>query len=248
MTVDEEYTLISEMLQNNGNCRLPCWWGFTPGKTSPQVVKIFFASQGKKIWGHDDFQDYLIIFDIPAHYSHGQNYVVREGVIEMIGIGASPPVGEDGYFAYGDSKFIEDWKPYMLSQILEVYGRPQQVFLETYNHMLWIPFRLLLFYPDQGFLVKYEGDIGEEGRHHGPIESGEVIRICPWRSEIFLLLWPPEHEMTFDDLGPDIRNPVEGQDKWRSLEEATGMSIEQFYQTFVQPDNQTCLETPANIW
>jgi hypothetical protein len=33
-----------------------------------------------------------------------------------------------------------------------------------------------------------------------------------------------------------------------SVEEAAGMSIEQFYQTFVQPGNQTCLETPADLW
>jgi hypothetical protein len=33
-----------------------------------------------------------------------------------------------------------------------------------------------------------------------------------------------------------------------SLQEATGMSIEQFYQTFVLPDSEICLETPADLW
>jgi hypothetical protein len=32
-------------------------------------------------------------------------------------------------------------------------------------------------------------------------------------------------------------------DRLRSLEEATGVSVEQFYQIFVQLGNQTCLET-----
>ena len=33
-----------------------------------------------------------------------------------------------------------------------------------------------------------------------------------------------------------------------SLEEVTGMSVEQFYQTFVQAGNETCLEVPADLW
>jgi hypothetical protein len=26
------------------------------------------------------------------------------------------------------------------------------------------------------------------------------------------------------------------------------MSVEQFYETFVQPDTETCLETPVDLW
>jgi hypothetical protein len=33
-----------------------------------------------------------------------------------------------------------------------------------------------------------------------------------------------------------------------SLLEATGMDLEAFYEKFKQPDNQSCLETPAYLW
>ena len=30
----EGQKLVQELLENNGGCKLPCWWGFTPGKTT----------------------------------------------------------------------------------------------------------------------------------------------------------------------------------------------------------------------
>jgi hypothetical protein len=34
LTADQEQALVLDLLQNNAGCRLPCWWGFTPGKTT----------------------------------------------------------------------------------------------------------------------------------------------------------------------------------------------------------------------
>jgi len=244
MTADEEYVFVSEMLQDNGGCRLPCWWGFTPGETPQQTPRAFFTSLGKQIQG--SVRNYTVVFNNPGHYESYQSYI-GDGILDMIGINAGPPVGQDGYPAYGDHQFGGDWRTYMLPQMLEVYGPPQQVFLETYSSGPdRLPFRLWLFYPDQSFLVKYEGFTGEEGKG-GWVEAGQAIRMCPWRSEVALWLWPPEREMTLEDIDPMIRNPVDP-DRIRSLEEATGISIEQFYQTFSQPDNQACLETPADLW
>jgi hypothetical protein len=252
MTTDEEYAFVSEMLQDNGGCRLPCWWGFTPGEISWEATKTFFVSLGKRIHSVDNnIENYTVYFVIPGYYESGQSYIGKDGTLDAIGIYAVPPTGEDGYPAYRDPRFVQDWRAYTLSQILEVYGSPQQVLLETYNNTLALPFRLLLVYPDLGFLVMYQGPIGEDGQYFRPpeaVEAGEPIRICLWRSGVVLLsLWSPEYKVTFEDLRPMIGSAA-NPDHLHSLEEATGMSIEQFYQTFVQPENQTCLETPADIW
>jgi hypothetical protein len=247
MTADEEYAFVSEMLRDNGGCQLPCWWGFTPGETSWETTQTFFASLGREMhtWNGSDAQHYTVYFDIPDHHFHYQSYHEKGDVLDRIGIHAVPPAGEDGYYAYGDPQFAEDWRAYMLSQILEAYGLPSQVFLETYKSGPdRLPFRLLLFYPSRGFLVMYEGSIGEEGKGEW-VEAGKAIRICPWRSDISLWLWSPDHVMTFGDLGISSQVNLE---RLRSLEEATGMSVEQFYETFVQPDAETCLETPADLW
>ncbi len=114
-----------------GGCRLPCWWGFTPGETSWQTTKTFFALLGKTIeaWrGHDTQQHYAVYFDIPEHrHFHYQGYHEKDGVLDRIGIHAVPPVHDDE-FVYVDSQFIGDWRPYMLPQILGVYGPPSHGF------------------------------------------------------------------------------------------------------------------------
>lgn len=189
---------------------------------------------------------YSVGFSVPHHNLRiYQYYLVTDDTIDVISIHAVPPE-RDGEFVYGDAQFAKDLEPYMLPQMLAVYRQPSQVFVKTYSGDLpgWLPFSLLLFYPDQGILVEYEGPVGEEGKRYGPLEEGEMIRICPWRSKINLWLWSPDNAMTIGRVTGGYID-VDG---YRSLEEATRMSIEQFYQAFSQPGNQTCLETPADLW
>jgi len=86
-------------------------------------------------------------------------------------------------------------------------------------------------------------------RYHGPAQKlGKTLRLCPSQADVGLVLWSPEYSMTLDRLA-NLGNEVVGDMSWfRSLEEATGMSVEQFYQSFVQPNNKLCLETPTNMW
>ena len=240
MTANEEYAFVSEMLRNNGGCRLPCWWGFTPGETAWETTKTFFTSRGVTIWDYGGTRDYTVAFDTPGHYESYQSYIREDGMLDRIDIGAVPPVGEDGYSVYGDPQFAEDWKTCMLPQILGAYGPPSQIFLGT-GGAPWSPFDLLLFYPEKGFLVEYVG-VAEE-------REGETWRVCPHRVEITLHLWSPERSMNLEDI-PGVVSSHADDETWGPypLEEATGMSIEQFYQTFVQPGNQTCLNVPADLW
>jgi hypothetical protein len=248
LTAEEEQALVLGLLQDNGGCRLPCWWGFTPGVTAWYTADTFFASHGKRVQRHKGSQmtNYGVDFDIPQYSLQiYQDYFVADDTIDIISIRAVP-AERNGEIVYGNVQFAENLEPYLLSQMLAVYGQPSQSFLKTYSSDLpgWLPFSLLLFYPEQGILVEYNGPIGEEGKRYGPIEEGEMIRICPWRSEINLWLWSPERAMTIGRVTGDYIDVSD----YRSLEEVTGMSIEQFYQTFSQPDNQTCLETPADLW
>jgi len=55
--------------------------------------------------------------------------------------------------------------------------------------------------------------------------------------------------MNLEDV-PGVVDAHKDDETWGPypLEEATGMSIEQFYQAFSQPDNQLCLYVPADLW
>jgi len=241
LTVEEEYILVSTMLQDNGGCQLPCWWGFTPGETSWSTVESFFASWGKQAgkYQDSDITNYTIhLNNLDRRYSHSQTYYEEDGRITFIVLNAVP--SDDVGYAYGDAQFAAIWQSVMLPRILEVYGPPSQVFLGT-GGAPWRPFDLLLFYPNKGFLVEYSG-VTEE-------ENDGARRVCPHRAGIALYLWPPATHVDLEDV-PDVLSAHADDEKWGPypLEDATGTSTEQFYQTFVKSDDQICLEAPSDLW
>jgi hypothetical protein len=243
LTIDEEQSLVLNLLKENGGCRLPCWWGFTPGKTSWQAIQTFLASSGKIAmkFSNSYLTNYSVKFEIPQHdVQLGQVYNVTNGILDMIWVGVGTVRNYNS--VYGDTQFARDLRAYTLPQMLDTYGRPTEVFLKTYSSTPegWIPFQLLLFYPQQGILVRYYGPA---------LQKGQQIVICPQQSDITLWLWSPERTMSLEDIanmGQEF--PVEEVPEFRSLEEAAGMSVEQFYQSFGQPNSKTCLETPAELW
>ncbi len=225
LTADRAQALVLDLLENNAGCQLPCWWGFTPGETTWQTAHNFLASFATRIAGAKSSGDdttYTARFQVPNQISQdyiSQHYTVINGTIEMI------------WANMGNSH------RYMLPQLLATHGQPAEVRLRTFSSVPdgdELPFFLMLFYPHQGILVMYSGFTYER--------DGQ-IPVCPQQTGGVLWLWSPEREMAFEDFVPVEEGP-----EYRSLEEATGWSIEQFYQTFVDPTNQTCLKTPADMW
>lgn len=106
---------------------------------------------------------------------------------------------------------------------------------------------MLLYYREQGILVRYYGPIENEERN--VVSSEESIRMCPHRTEMELWLWFPQDALTLADIaGMNLYFTEDELAYYRSLEDATGMTIDEFYHLFVEPGNQYCLETPAELW
>ncbi len=243
LTADQEETLVLGLLQNNARCQLPCWWGFTPGKTSWQTAEAYFTSLGKKA---DEFSNghttnYTVKFKVLSHDMQvGQVYDVKDELINMIWVKGSTV--RNGKRVFGDQLFIEDWNNYLLPQMLTAYGQPAEVLLKTFQSVPegMPPFNLLLYYPQQGILVRYYG-LAEK--------HGEQLRLCPQQSEITLWLWSPGHATTLQEianLGQDF--PLEEVADYRPLGDVTKMSTEKFYESFKNADNMACIETLAKIW
>jgi len=154
-----------------------------------------------------------------------QKYQVKDGVIETI---ETMP----GYISN-----------YSLPALLGIYGQPAEVHIRTYRQAREgdLPFDTVLFYPQQGIMVRYDSQAEKVGGR---------IRGCPQqRPALVLALWSPAHAMTFleaADQTVEIRN----EDWWpyHPLQEVTGMDVATFYQTFQKSNNSTCLETPADLW
>lgn len=233
LPADEEYALVLDLLQNNAGCRLPCWWGFTPGETTWQTALEFFLSLGKSPAAYQDSQgtvNYTVQFRVPEQIDREgyiqQHYVVRNNIIEMI-------VADPG-----------ESQNYTLPQLLAAYGQPTEVWVSTFSAVAdqdngELPFFLLLHYPQQGIWAEYIGFAHK---------SGDQIPLCPQYARVLLRLLEPNRKASFEDLTAVGELSLEEALRFRPFKEVTDWSIEQFYQTFIKPGSRVCPATPADLW
>lgn len=226
LTAEERYAFVREMLKTNAGCELPCWWGVVPGETDWHTVLNRFRAVG-------------FAFDIP-HPTRPYDYLLdlsfdhQNSVVQSIQV--------TSYISPGDKseRFAQDWHRYSLDQVLTRYGEPSQVMLELWPNPPepYYPYRLFVFYEERGILIAYEG----------PAIPGETLQVCPKFEQVtHLRLWlqSPGQERSLLELA-DL-DPLE-QAQMLPLEEATGMDVQTFYETFRQAGTTTCLESPAEVW
>jgi hypothetical protein len=222
------------LYETNNGCQLPCWWGMTPGQTTWPIAEEFLNRFDEDIYSASSAPRrayYGVLIPLPTKV-FGEDWselgiVVQDDVINHIrtrvSMGNTPP----GYLTQ-----------YMLSTFLTTYGQPAEVWLSTYSAPYSdLPFRVVLFYPDQGIAALY----GSNG-----IKQGEVVSGCPQQSPVgFLSLWGPSLTLTFEE----VKSSAAAYNvDFLSLEDSTEMDVTTFYETFKNPDNSTCLETPAHLW
>lgn len=238
LSPNDAVLLVRDLLENNGGCELPCWWGMVPGQTDWIQARHFFETfatsivQGGEAQKEEDGQSiYSTNFSI--HYKIAAEVESNFGVVvENEKIVAFATDGEDTR------------KAKRLDELLTNYGIPDYVWLHTYPYgPTTAPptVDLIVYYPEKGFWAHFQL-IGEL--------KGDLLRACPQSAHPRLLLWPTR-EWTFDDLiqvtlglyAPDApKYPV------LQIKDATSMDIEDFYNTFKNPDNQECIETPIDLW
>ena len=224
---DEAQILILDLLENNAECQLPCWWGFIPGETNWQTAEESLSRIASRIVTTGKPPEYyaevfLVVSEEISPIPLRHIYAIRNDIIDVIDVEA---VGTSTYD---------------VSQILSAYGPPEEVWLLTGSMPLEgdLPFEFALFYPQQGFMVDY----GVQGQ-----VQGEYVLGCPEFDDLVLMtLWSPEKELTFSEV-ISRRSGVNAA-RYKSLETATDMTIGDFFQVFKEADNLECLQTPAELW
>ncbi|MBM3152746.1 MAG: hypothetical protein FJZ96_11205 [Chloroflexi bacterium] len=233
LTDEEIEAAVLELMSNNGGCSLPCWWGIAPGKSTWESVNSFLFELDHTIYLGGYFNDYLIAYyGIPVSEQYSALGVIEIRIHYQNDIATAINIGS-----------FEGFSIYHMSRLLEMYGQPDEVWLHTYRSFLDIdpPMDVVLLYKDQGILALYPSS--EED-----IIDDTIIRGCFSTSPI-LYLWASGNPKTFreaaDTFGLDYY-------KWDKpimpLKEATGMTVETFYETYRDPANDPCIETPRDLW
>lgn len=235
LSPNDAYLRLQGILQNNANCRLPCWWGFTPGKTSWQdasrFLETFTSVHQEELNRKNPIKDYAYVYVyLPLPPDKGtldHTYVIKDNKITEI------------------SAYVYDWSPFLfLKNILAEQGSPDEVFIRTFRNSDYINgarlYEIILFYGKLGILLEYSG---------GSLNTvGEKLQNCfDDMKSPFVYIWSPDTPTTSTEAINkylDIVNlpyPI-------SLEKATGMDVVTFYEAVKKSGNTTCLETPLELW
>jgi hypothetical protein len=277
MTDEEEDAFLVDMLAGKDGCELPCWWGITPGVTSWQDAQQMFLSYGRRIGvrqHHAGYRkedgDYIesyagVAHDVSPFGRHAQypfDYVVEHTfyeqgdtvqLLEVIG----HALGGDTWYNSSWSApqvFLQDWHRYTLDQILSRLGSPSQVLLHYWPQEGTL-YSLAVMYEDQGIMMATMGPVHGKEKDEDGYELDPVF-ICPTSdqvSDINIWLKSPELEESLTGIYNDWRLGAGyytlpfSESRSPSLEEATGMSLEVFYTTYLDPNTQVCLEASAEL-
>ncbi len=223
--------IIFDLYENNGGCLFPCFWGFIPGQTKWETVEKFvtpfayhvdFASSESSDAGLDVAEVNVVLSQVSS-VSESQLYGVKNGIITAL---------EAHLLPVADNT---------IPAILDTYGQPSEIWLLTASAPMDddLGFRLILFYAQYHFMLKYNGD--------GEIIDGKVRSCFSGKESLRLIVWSPEEELTFVETEHGLHEP-------RPiiydlpLEEATGISVQTFYETFKNGSEPICLETPTVLW
>lgn len=254
LSVQEKHAKIQELLETNNGCKLPCWWGIIPGKT-PWSEALHFLTplmtevgQGGSTTFYENGKEHYvtnfdILYEINGISERGRLlFSVQDDLV--IGVGIYPPSTQDNY---------------QLHQVLSFLGIPDQVYISARSRPEppapneVPPAILVLDYSHSGVWAAYG---------YLPDRVGENISICPQdfgkRKSKFeellgniggrLVLFDPTMEYPRRVSIEEYTSMVSGYESVSKLDDTTNMTIETFYNTFINPAPNVCLETPANLW
>jgi len=254
-----EDALLVELLETGGGCDLPCWWGITPGATSWADAQRHFLSYGKSIvrWEAEVGTAHQVAL-FGQHDPYPFGYVVRhlvyerDGEVVLLGVlghslGYAPWWSVRPTQWSPSERFVQDWARYRLDQVLARLGRPSQVLLHYWPYA-GESYSIALLYDDLGVLVEYIGVVEGEGGSGGELEQAYL---CPGGgrvSDINMWVLAPGREWTLRDVFSREGGGYYIRPHYMvvpTLEEAAGVSVEQFYQAYLDAQAGVCLEVSA---
>jgi len=117
LSIEQEQIILTELMLNEGDCKLPCWWEVTPGQTTVQVASERFTSQGIP-WNEGD----VVLGNFPRAGVRSQ-FIVDGDIVQQI-----VTTGTRDHYDLAN-RFTEIWQHYTIENMLEQYGMPSHVFI-----------------------------------------------------------------------------------------------------------------------
>lgn len=244
----EREVAIKELMATNAGCRLPCFWGITPGVTDWKNAAKFLQTIGATVGDIEESPGthyHSVVFK-DENLTTGDNF----GFLETLNVVNS--IFASGNLYGSSARTVKDftslWASYSPKEILNSYGIPSRVLLSSVvaiglgdtgrqGYTLWF------FYDHLGFMIRYDGTVPDLPVYH----------ICPQFQE--------GGDITRIDLvlqNPSNSSPLELQDSILGgsaaprvilpIEDAAGISVAEFQKLFAGQESVPCFDTPRDIW
>lgn len=245
---EEALETFIDLIDKSGDCNLPCWLGVTPGQTEFEDVENIFseftaiaATEFSPQWAF--IKVHFPNFRTAKHSTSTEVNPAEDGKVWRILVNATAYQNINGPLDYTNPEFQKLWRRYFVPGIFTIHGPPEKIFLDTTlisaDAATSYPFVLWVVYPQQGFLIRYQGN---------NVKAGSNIRICPMQSRIEIKIWDVNRsgyeEFTKGDRALGISTSLGPQ----PIESVTDYDVESFYETFKSGQVDTCFETSASIW
>lgn len=160
ITVDEKKEIYNAVINNIGNCDLPCFWDVHPGKTTYYELRNNLGANGFKTeYFENNFSgiDFVQVFLEGFDKTMGFNNVITFGIL-------------DGLVNYVHVEFMElevnsklkNPSQYSPENILNLLGRPDDIWIMsqyTGGHPIYTGYELFLIYKPQNLIIIYSGEI-----------------------------------------------------------------------------------------
>lgn len=237
---DEVADKVLALLADNQNpdCLLPCWWGATPGQTHWLDIEPFLSHLAKEI----HYSSLGLSFGSEVVLPLPETVVTNNfsGYHIFYGWGKSGVI--HGIFT--SSVNIAGYDP---QTMMTLHGVPDEVWLKTLDAPREgiLPFQLIIVYQQKGISFRY---------YVNATSTYETVTACfePGvveleRPDLFpagprIYLWEPGIHKTIDEIAN-----IPGE-TYYLLEEKTDLTTQTLYDQFTNPNEKSCIDTPADFW
>ena len=232
---------VRDLYKNNGGCKLPCFLGIVPGKTSIQDVYSrfsligYFEDQTRAVdtYQHIAFATIVPPNDLVGTYNDnrwGFSIRVEDGIVVGFVTGAND---------------IEEFSIPDLAMFLSYFGKPEEIMVRVIESQVGNPdYEIALFYPTKGIFIRWRG---ETDSIVAQTKQSITVMACPRYMPIeadtlkgssppFFYLFPPDEKMPFDEI---IKTHL-SEDPSGSSQLLDKANMEKFYTMYLDPAIQDC--------
>lgn len=246
LTPEERNAFIVDLMINNGGCPLPCFWGLIPGETEWEEANRMFQPLGNNIifqfyLGHGVYRYEVELQNHEDAVTAHASFYVRDRIIQWI---TSQQIVSSGSPRLGEFE-----QALSLKSILLKNGIPERITVSLgvgFDHYPDIAeYGLLLYYDQRGFQIYYSG-----------ISTREVqgYNACP--NKFYTRTQMEPFRIMYGVQSPDSDQPLERLEElmWGqilsepSLEEVTGLGIEELYTLVLDGDKLACFMIDREFW